>query len=132
MKILLHTHWELSVRPAGAERYTDNAVQYLQKQGHEFRYLLRNDVQTMVGGAQQYVGASDVPCYIENPDGSGYKEHYDWCDVVWSHLVMSKKAIMLGKEFDKAVVIVLHSDNQGLDLDMDDVALLVYNAEWVS
>lgn len=130
MKVLIHTHWCYPYRKAGSERYTHHVAKYLVSQGHEVWYLCWPDIGEAAGQVDFFQDGCRV--IVERP-GLDILAHYDWADVVWSHLSNTRICIDNVQKVRRPLVNVLHNGGAlaHYKVKPKEVDLLVYNSEWL-
>lgn len=130
MKILFHVNWCYPQRRAGSERYTHEVAQYLVARGHEVWYLCSNEMLDKVEEPDFMQDGCRV--IIERP-GLDIKAHYDWADVVWSHLHTTRLSIDLCKATSRPLINCQHRPGQFplYQVQPTEIDLVVYNSEWI-
>lgn len=126
MKILAYVHGYFPNHNAGAEAMLHQILTDLKSRGHEVAVLTKNP------GAKEYEG---VPIY-QAFGGSNAKEIelIRWCDVIFTHLDLTRIAVTFGKRHNKPVVHLVHNDKQlpyNKVFDKANAALAIANSEWI-
>lgn len=131
MKVLFVVHWVLEVRRAGSERYTDFVARYLTEQGHECVFYCENEIVKICNGNPPTHTEFGAPIYFEG--GADLDVLASECDVIWTHLQMTRRAINAAKRHNKPLISVNHADGQVpmYEIQRDEVDLMVYNSEWL-
>jgi glycosyltransferase involved in cell wall biosynthesis len=129
MKILAYVHGYPPNLNGGAEMMLHQMLLDLKRRGHEVLVITQNS------GLKHYEGVR-----LYDVSRLKYKYLASWCDVIFTHLTLTKDAMDLGKKYNKKVVHLLHNDfeMEAFDVvnsarkDPDSAALVVANSNWVS
>lgn len=97
-------------------------LRYMVSAGHEARIIVRTGEPTTY---------QDIDIDLARP--SRLRDHYRWCDVVITHLDVTRKAVATAERFGKPVVHLVHNDSQlrFFDVNPDKTALAVMNSVWL-
>jgi glycosyltransferase involved in cell wall biosynthesis len=128
MKILAYVHGYPPNLNGGAEFMLHQILLDLKNRGHEVV------VVTNSNNLKEYEGIR-----LYNVKSSGYRELFEWCDLVFTHLLFTRRVMRLSKAYKKKVIHLLHND---IDIRVHNVlgfathnvnaaALIVANSNWV-
>jgi glycosyltransferase involved in cell wall biosynthesis len=121
-RILAHLHKFPPVHCAGAEMYLHTVLKHLQAAGAQVRVIVRDGFD-----APSYEGIA-----LEPQQNIG--EPYEWCDVVLTHLDLTRYVMGYGWKFRKPVVHFVHNDRQLAfhQVVPEGAALVVFNSQWIA
>lgn len=125
MKILAIVHGYFPNHNAGAEAMMHQILFDLKQKGHEIVVLTKNP------GAEDYEGIPLFPVGNRKTE----KQYMSWCDVVMTHLDLTKYVVALGKQYQKPIVHLVHNDRQlryNRVLNKKTAAIAVANSDWIA
>jgi glycosyltransferase involved in cell wall biosynthesis len=132
MKILAYVHGYPPILNGGAEIMLHQVLLELKSRGHDVAVITDNP------GAVEY---EEILLFPVDENSSKEIELFNWCDLVFTHLGHSLKAIHLGKKYKKQVVHLVHNDwvevlhkdyNHNDQIIFSDIAALaIANSNWV-
>jgi len=131
MKILAYVHGYPPNLNAGAEMMLHQILLDLKSRGHQVTVMTQNP------GAREYEGIR-----ISDSSLDIYEKLFEWCDIVITHLNLTKDAVELGKKYEKKIVHIVHNDfvyflhkdykfKDKEVLDKDAAHLVIANSEWI-
>lgn len=122
LKILAYIHMYQPLHNAGAEVMLHQILKNLLDRGHEVQVICR---ETNVG---EYEGIK-----IHNLNERTDDKYFEWADIVFTHLDMTKRAIKLSLRHHKPLVHLIHNDSQITyhRIHTKYAQLLVPNSEWI-
>lgn len=120
MKVLAHVHMAAPVHGAGAEWALDAILTRLAATpGVEVRLAAR-DLQTPI----------QRPGFTAEPLGD-LDDHYDWADVVLTHLDVTPAAMAMAVVHRKPLAHLVHNDRQLAFFKVPHHHLAVFNSSWL-
>lgn len=122
LKVLAIVHGYFPNHNAGAEAMLHQILFDLKEKGHEVRVLTKN------AGASEYEG---VPIFevAKNDD-----PHLNWCNVIFTHLDMTRYAVSHASRYRKKIVHLVHNDKQlayNKITNGRNITLAIANSEWI-
>jgi len=123
MKILAIVHGYFPNHNAGAEAMLHQILVDLKNKGHDPLVL------TLHPGAEEYEG---IP--IHKLDSKNERKYLSWCDMIFTHLDLTRHCVPLSQRYDKPLVHLVHNDKQlryNKIRSKKNADLVISNSDWI-
>lgn len=123
MKILAVVHGYFPNHNAGAEAMLHQILIDLKLKGHDVLVITKNP------GASEYEGITIIDLEHRNE-----KQYFEWCDIVFTHLDLTRHVVKNAQIYKKPVVHLVHNDKQlpyNRIRNKSSAALAIANSEWI-
>lgn len=120
--ILAFVHLYPPAHNAGAELYLHTVLRYMKSAGANIRVIVRDQRRLA-----EWQG-------IWSQRANGVSEHYQWADIVITHLDCTGVAAAMAQSQGKPIVHLVHNDRQlhFHNVDPEQASLIVWNSQWIA
>lgn len=123
MKVLIDIPLFFPDHCSGGEATMYDIAKYLQQQGEEVRILLDRSSVNEYDGIRIYID--------DHTTDECWKPHYEWCDIIISHLGKIGMSYNRSVNVNKPFVYYQHNSNHCATVEAKREIKVIYNSEWI-